>query len=197
MGHGLGVAPAFVIIKCLSVDAWQVFPTGATRLVLNSNASDYGNHPITKGATTITLPSSVDNAWNANGVNYVMYTFADVKGFSKFGSYVGTGSSTETPFIYTGFKPAFVIIKNASSTQSWYMYDNARNPTNDMGKTLWSDLSDAEYDYSVNPSNLDMLSNGFKLRVAGAMNLSGQNITYMCFAENPLVGTNGIPATAR
>ena len=72
-----------------------------------------------------------------------------------------------------------------------------RNPSNDMGKTLFPHDSAAEFDYGVNPSNFDMLSNGFKLRQAGANNVSGQTIIYMAFAENPLVGTNNIPATAR
>jgi hypothetical protein len=97
-----------------------------------------------------------------NGTSMVAYCFADVKGFSKFGSYTGNGNANGT-FVYTGFKPAFVIIKNASSAQSWYMHDNARNPTNDMGKTLWSDLSDAE---ETNHA-IDFLSNGFKTRANG------------------------------
>lgn len=204
-GHGLGVTPSLKIVKNRdSTTDWAV--TGSAlgtigNVLALQDTRAIANQPAffpADSSTTIGLSgSSSGSSQNSSGNDYIAYCFAEKKGFSKFGSYVGTGSSTETPFIYTGFKPAFVIIKNASSTQSWYMYDNARNPTNDMGKTLWSDLSDAEYDYSVNPSNLDMLSNGFKLRVAGAMNLSGQNITYMCFAENPLVGTNGIPATAR
>ena len=97
VGHGLGVAPSSVIIKNVSnIDAWQVWTTGATRLVLNSTSADYGNHGITKGTTTITLPSSVDNAWNASSNTYIMYCFAEKTGFSKFGTYTGNGNDDGT-----------------------------------------------------------------------------------------------------
>ena len=195
VGHGLGVAPAFVIIKCLSVDAWQVFPTGATRLVLNSAVGDYGNNPITKGATTITLPSSVDNGWNANGVNYVMYTFAEKKGFSKFGSYTGNGNATDGPFIYTGFKPAFVLIKASNATEAWTITDDARDAYNPATKILFPNSTNGE----GSNTGTDYLSNGFKIRTGdGAMNLnSSTTYIYMAFAENPFVGSDGTPVTAR
>ena len=198
VGHGLGVAPAFVIIKNISsVDAWIVFPTGATRLVLNSNASDYGNNGITKGANTITLPSGVDNAWNTNGQNYVMYTFAEKKGFSKFGSYVGNGNADGT-FIYTGFKPAYFVIKRTDATENWYCTDIKRNPINPVDNELLllnSDTATITTSYPV-----DFLSNGFKIRGNNNItNASGATYIYMAFAENPLVAntSGGIPTTAR
>ena len=140
VGHGLGAAPGYVIIKnTSSVDAWQVFPTGGTRLVLNSTAADYGNNGITKGATTITLPSGVDNAWNTNGQTYIMYCFAEKQGYSKFLSYVGNGNDNGT-FVYTGFRPSFVMIKRTNSTASWLMFDNKRaNPFNEITADLRAD----------------------------------------------------------
>ena len=200
VGHGLGVAPAFVIIKNISsVDAWIVFPTGATRLVLNSTAGDYGNNGITKGANTITLPSGVDNAWNTNGQNYIAYCFADVKGFSKMGSYVGNGS-TDGTFIYTGFSPSFIMFKNASVTESWTILDLKRASVpnaNPNANVLWPNDNFAEYDET---QGIDFLSNGFKVREsATGFNGSGNTIIYMAFAENPLVAntSGGIPTTAR
>ena len=200
VGHGLGVAPAFVIIKNISsVDAWIVFPTGATRLVLNSTAGDYGNNGITKGANTITLPSGVDNAWNTNGQNYIAYCFADVKGFSKMGSYVGNGS-TDGTFIYTGFSPSFIMFKNASVTESWTILDLKRASVpnaNPNANVLWPNDNFAEYDET---QGIDFLSNGFKVREsATGFNGSGNTLIYMAFAENPLVAntSGGIPTTAR
>jgi len=198
VGHGLGVAPAFVIIKNISsVDAWIVFPTGATRLVLNSTAGDYGNNGITKGANTITLPSGVDNAWNTNGQNYVMYTFAEKKGFSKFGSYVGNGNADGT-FIYTGFSPAYFVIKRTDTTENWYCTDIKRNPINPVDNELLllnSDTATITTSYPV-----DFLSNGFKIRGNNNItNASSGTYIYMAFAENPLVAntSGGIPTTAR
>jgi len=192
VGHGLGVAPAFVIIKSLSAHPWYVWPTGATRLVLDDTAADYGNAPVTKGTTTITLPAGVDNGWNASGLNYVMYCFAEVKGFSKFGSYTGNGNA-DGPFIYTGFKPAMVILKNTSITGNWQIMDNRRNTYNAVDTLLKPNDTIADQ----TPSDAkDFLSNGFKLRnSAGEDNGSGNTFIYMAFAEEPLVGDN--PATAR
>ena len=200
VGHGLGVAPSSVIIKNVSnIDAWQVWTTGATRLVLNSTSADYGNHGITKGTTTITLPSSVDNAWNASSNTYIMYCFAEKTGFSKFGTYTGNGNDDGT-FIYTGFAPAFLLLKetSAGTNDSWFILDNKRNTYNPRSKNLRPNSTDAEADSAW--MIVDFLSNGFKINDDDAsINESGKNYIYMAFAAEPLVANVGgsIPATAR
>ena len=129
---------------------------------------------------------------NTNGGTHIAYCFAEKKGFSKFGSYTGNGS-TDGTFVYTGFKPAWVMIKRTNTTGSWTMYDNKRYTYNPNGEYLLANNNSGGIDFD----NLDFLSNGFKLRDASFNNASGDTIIYMCFAENPLVGTNNIPATAR
>ena len=125
----------------------------------------------------------------------ICYAFAGKQGFSKFGSYVGNGS-TDGTFVYTGFSPAFVMIKEISDTGNWCMSDNKRdgyNPT----KNLYADTTSVE-----NTANtVDHCSNGFKIRTTGgSVNTPGSKMIYMAFAENPFVATSGtsaIPVTAR
>ena len=124
-----------------------------------------------------------------------MYCFAEVKGFSKFGSYTGNGS-TDGTFIYTGFKPAFLIVKRTDNINNWTMYDNKRaNSFNEITHTLIANASDAEAT-STTDDDCDFLSNGVKMRCSNnGSNGSGATYIYMAFAEEPLVGDN--PATAR
>jgi hypothetical protein len=123
----------------------------------------------------------------------LFYAFHSVKGYSKFGEYTGNGNADGT-FVYTGFKPAFVIVKRTDSTGGWIMYDNKRNTFNPEDKFLYSNTNDAEATFA----SFDFLSNGFKAKSTSTVtNASGGTYIYMAFAENPLVGTNNIPATAR
>ena len=137
---------------------------------------------------------------NGSGNSYIAYCFAEKTGYSKISSYIGNGNS-DGPFIYTGFKPAFILSKktNAAGTQ-WTIWDNKRSSSgggNAIDKILHPNVT--------NPDNTaddtDFLSNGFKLRAtASGMNNSGDTYIYMAFAEEPLVansGTDGVPATAR
>jgi len=131
---------------------------------------------------------------NINSANYVAYVFGSKKGFSKFGSYVGNGS-TDGTFVYTGMSPSFVLLKETSNANNWMLFDNKRSPFNLRDDFISPDISDAEYTGNAN-NRLDMLSNGFKIRGTGsATNRSGSNFIYMAFAEEPLVGDN--PCTAR
>ena len=200
VGHGLGATPKFVTIKNRTTSGWSwkthhVAITPSQRLHLNT----------TDGATTdttafnSTAPTSsvfsVGTSVGTNGSsdNMIAYCFSEKKGFSKFGSYTGNGSN-DGPFIYTGFKPAWVMTKRTDSTSAWQMFDNTRSPSNPTDKRLKADENSAE------DTNLerDFLSNGFKIRTNNAtINGSGVSMIYMAFAENPLVGTNNIPATAR
>ena len=132
---------------------------------------------------------------NRNDETHVGYVWTEIQGYSKFGSYTGNANANG-PFVYTGFKPAWLMVKNTTSAgNSWVILDNKRqgfNPENDF---LFANGDDAE---SVNLSNhgFDFLSNGFKQRGTG-QNDDGDNFVYMAFAEQPLVTSGGVPATAR
>ena len=204
VGHGLGVAPAFTIVKNRSTGGrnWQGFhqSLGNTKShLLNStevprtNAVFWNNTSPT--STVITLGNDADV--NESGQTFIAYCFAEVKGFSKFGSYVGNGSTNGT-FVYTGFKPAFMMIKNTTVADGWQLIDAKRNITNGYNNSrLEANTSGAE---NVNNTwtLVDLLSNGFKQRYTdNIMNASGSTYIYMAFAEQPLVGTNNVPCTAR
>ena len=133
---------------------------------------------------------------NINSANYVAYVFGSKKGFSKFGTYTGNGS-TDGTFVYTGFKPAFVIVKlTSSSGENWYMQDATRDPFNPSGRRIKGNGSDAESNNSA--FNIDFLSSGMKMRnTNGGHNGSGSTYIYMAFAENPFTTSTGIPTTAR
>ena len=137
---------------------------------------------------------------NRSTGTYIAYCFAEKKGFSKFGSYIGNGS-TDGTFIYTGFKPSFVMTKCTSTSSAytnWGMFDSKRPGYNQIDKVLGADLTDSENGSTIGTQYMDFLSNGFKCRNNGSPhNISGASYIYMAFAENPLVGTNNTPATAR
>jgi hypothetical protein len=203
IGHGLGSAPQVVLIKERNgTNNWLMShqPLSAslgdyTRfMTLNSTSAVSGAGNVLFQSSAFT--SSVFNvgtsaATNGSGQNFIAYCFAEKQGYSKFGSYVGNGS-TDGTFVYTGFKPAFVIVKNTSG-DNWTMSDNKRQGYNSNQDSLYPNLSNAE----VTTTNwIDYFSNGFKLnRTDGAENGSGASYIYMAFAEEPLVGDN--PATAR
>ena len=206
VGHGLGVTPQIIIAKALSETSdWTMYNHNigvSNKLVLNSTAasaatSNFGNTNPTNAHFTV---NSGGGQTNISSATYVAYCFGDVQGYSKFGSYTGNGN-TDGTFVYTGFKPAFVITKSTSSGGTYYnwgMWDTARSPSNINNKILASNTGDDE----SNPANLganqniDFLSNGFKHRSSDVVNnSSGVSYIYMAFAEQPLVGDN--PATAR
>jgi hypothetical protein len=148
--------------------------------------------------TTSLFTVGNDSRSNGSGNSMIAYCFAEVKGFSKFGSYTGNGS-TDGTFAYTGFKPAFVMIKRSSSTSNWVMFDNKRDIDNVCHNTVYANLSNAET--TADGKDIDMLSNGFKLRSSTTeTNGSGSTYIYLAIAEQPFVTStaNGsIPATAR
>jgi len=137
---------------------------------------------------------------NTSGEDYVAYCFAEKQGFSKFSSYVGNGASNG-PFIYTGFAPAFVMIKNTSTPTNWEMFDVKRNPSNVRNLKLGANLDVAENGSDLGTTtqnNIDILSNGFKCRTGNTdTNVNGHKFIYMAFAENPFTTSTGIPTTAR
>ncbi len=207
IGHGLNSAPEMIILKGYSgAEDWMVYHKGLTagyEIRLNSNGaeSDDGsnatwgdNHPNNINSSTFEVGYAGDS--NGSGTDYIAYCFHSVKGFSKFGSYVGNGS-TDGSFIYTGFKPAFIIAKKYGATGDWILWDNKRDGYNETLKRVYPNLSTAEE--SSTAYGVDILSNGFKLRGTGANLWNGGNDTYiyMAFSEEPLVSSNGVPATAR
>ena len=198
VGHSLGEAPAMIIFKRRSGDTenWVVYhkSLGATKNI-KLNLTDAVSTSSTRFNDTEPTSSvfSLGTSGDTNGGTspFIAYCFAEKKGFSKFGSYTGNGSSDGT-FVYTGFKPAFIIIKNSARSDNWYLFDNKRGGFNVDNDFVFPDLSNAE----VTSDQIDILSNGFKCRNGNdAINSSGESIIYMAFAEEPLVGDN--PATAR
>jgi len=197
VGHGLGVAPSWVIVKRRGASAgnWTVYSSalGATKyLYLNADSAE-GTASVfwNNTAPTSTLVTLGDDGYvNANTGTYVAYCFAAVAGYSAFGSYAGNGSANGT-FVYTGFRPEFVMIKTTNyAGYYWNIHDAARNPYNSSNLVLYPNVSNAEDVYSAG-SGLDILSNGFKLRDAGGgLNGSGFNYIYMAFAESPFQFAN-------
>jgi len=196
VGHGLGAVPKMIIVKDRSaVKNWTVYHIGVGNdkdiLLDVTNAENtstaWNNTTPTSSVFSIGTLGNVNTSSN----NYIAYCFAEKKGFSKFGSYTGNDNA-DGPFIYTGFKPAFVIFKKTSATANWSVRDNKRDSFNAGDTNLFANLSDAE----SSSNDVDFLSNGIKLRNAGNnWNSSGATYIYMAFAEEPLVGDN--PATAR
>jgi len=205
VGHGLGVAPAVVLVKNRTTSGYDWFmyhhkntsepATDYLRLNLTSATTDNVVVWNDTEPTSLVFSISTSVGVNANTDEYIAYCFAEKKGFSKFGSYTGNGS-TDGTFVYTGFKPAWVMMKRTDTTNDWFIYDSTRNTFNETNLKISANTSGAESTQTTN--QIDILSNGFKCRGnAGATNASGGTYIYMVFAENPLVGTNNIPATAR
>jgi hypothetical protein len=191
VGHGLGVAPSMVICKRRTTAGgdWQTYHVslGATRFIkLNlTDAAGTASTPWNDTAPTSTVFSLGTNGdTNLSGASLVAYCFAAVAGYSAFGSYTGNGS-TDGPFIYTGFRPRFVLVKESSGAgNNWVIYDTARDTFNECSKVLYPNASNAEFDGST--VNLDILSNGFKPRDNwGGNNNSGSTYIYAAFAESP------------
>ena len=201
VGHGLGAVPKMIIIKdTTNVESWIVYHEA-----VGNDGNVYLNLANAKATQAIfqdTTPTSsvfslgtIDGANKASGV-HIAYCFAEIPGFSSVGSYVGNGS-TNGPFVYTGFKPAFIIFKNISaSSQNWEMFDNKRDGINDANRRLYSNTSEAEPAAS---DRVRLTSNGFKIVTSGGthVNGSGNTIIYMAFAEHPFGGDGVTPATAR
>ena len=192
VGHGLGAAPTMVIIKNRSqADGWYVWhqDNGAGifgYLFLNSTDQVRSSYPqfgsTAPSSSLISLTRNTYDWANASSENYVAYCFADVEGYSKMGSYTGNGS-TNGPFVYTGFKPAFIMFRSTSLC-NWVIVDAARSTYNVMDDSLYPNTSGSEI---TTITDVDFLSNGFKWRanLPNETNASGQTYIYMAFAENP------------
>jgi len=200
VGHGLGVAPSMIIIKNRTDSAdWFVFHQSLTSnnsVKLNTTDAEFGGAYIFD-STTSSFKLRDHNVVNGNGDNLIAYCFAEKKGYSKFGSYTGNGSTNGT-FVYTGFKPAFFLWKKTSSTGNWLMMDNKRSTFN-FAQTYVKANANAPEDATSSDIRWDFLSNGLKCRGDNSsINSSGATYIFMAFAESPFVtaGTKA-PGTAR
>ena len=202
IGHGLGVAPKMILTKRITGGAedWGVYHvglSGATHyLKLNAQDAEASSSGVWNNTAPTSTVFSVGSSSLSNGSGtYIAYCFAAKKGFSKFGRYTGNGNA-DGPFLYTGFKPAFVIIKQVNTSNHWYMWDNKRSK-NVIDHYSRPNTSDTEGTYEW----LDFVSNGIKIRnTSGGASANGGTYVYMAWAAEPLVanvGANGIPATAR
>jgi hypothetical protein len=201
VGHGLSSTPKMMIIKNRSgTQGWGTYHHtlgSANYLDLSSTVSSQPGSGIFNSTNPTSSVFSIGTSgWtNDSGNNYIAYCFAEKTGYSKFDSYTGNGNA-DGPFIYTGFKPAFVITKSYSGYAGyWTTHDSTRNTSNvSTMAALWPNAADAE----SNAYGFDLLSNGFKIRTTSAtLNQSSASYIYMAFAEAPLVGTNNVPANAR
>jgi hypothetical protein len=192
VGHGLGVAPQMVIIKGRgNADNWIVYnsyiATPTTHALILNSSTTPDNDPTYFNSTAPTssvFSVGTDASTNQNTIGFVAYCWSQIAGFSSFGKYAGN-SSTDGPFVYLGFRPKYVLIKNITVSQNWVVIDSARSPYNPEDAVLLPNTSDSEASgggfYLI-----DMLSNGFKLRTSWVgLNGSGENYVYIAYAENP------------
>jgi hypothetical protein len=191
IGHGLGVAPKMVIVKTYGggTRGWRVYHASVGNtgyLILNDTATTTTDstawNNTTPTSTVISLGANGET--NNGGSLMIAYAWAEIAGFSKFGSYTGNGSA-DGPFVYLGFRPKYVLVKASSNAENWYINDSARDTFNPDVRILAANTSDAEFN---NGSTwMDLTSNGFKIRYNTApFNTSGATYIYMAFAENPL-----------
>jgi len=211
VGHGLGATPAVVIVKNrtsadTSYDDWWVFHHKTSNpinrvLALNETAAEVSSTVFWSVLPSSTIFGVGGNTnppryTNADSDDYVAYCFAEKQGFSKFGKYKGNGVGTgDGPFVYLGFKPAFLLLKNITNANNWRILDNKRLGYNPNNYRLSANALSSE---STTEIWADLLSNGFKLRTnEGSVNAANTDYIYMAFAENPFVTSTGIPTTAR
>ena len=202
IGHGLGAVPDWLMIKNRSSGSrkWQLWHNGLT----GTNkylAIDRSGAELTDSASWDNTAHS-NTVWNTygsgeanqNGENFVCYAWTSIQGFSKFGSYTGNGNANG-PFIYTGFKPAWIMTKQINGGSSWIVHDNKRDPINTVTEYFTVEENDAA---GTLDNSFDLCSNGFKVRTSnGDRNSSGDSFAYWAFAESPLVNSEGIPNNAR
>ena len=206
ISHNLSAVPKMIVVKNRdAADAWQVYHAGNTAapetdyMVLDTTAATadavdrWSDEAPTSSVFTLGDGAEV----NTNTENYIAHCFAEKQGFSRFGSYTGNGNANG-PFVYTGFKPAFFMVKNTGNLNAeWRIYDNKRDPINiDNNNVLCPHTNGATL--VANENDLDFLSNGIKIgSTDGNVNQSGYSLIYMAFAEAPFVNSNGVPCNAR
>ena len=202
VGHGLGVAPSMIIAhRRDGTGSWRVYNKNLTdaSYVLNMESTDAQGVSATvwnsTAPTSTVFSIGTNSEVNASSGTFVAYCFAEIEGYSQFGSYVANAAANG-PFIYTGFKPAFIIFKCITATRTYVMYDNARDPFNVVNDRLFPNTADPNDPHASN-DHVDFLSNGFKMRSAGTLLNAAGTYIFMAFAENPFGGDGAAPGTAR
>jgi hypothetical protein len=187
VGHGLGVTPKMVIVKCRTqTRSWPIYHAGVGNtgfVQLQATTAALFTPNLWNNTTPTSSVFSLGSDPETNGTqNYVAYCFAEIEGYSKMGSYTGNGS-TDGPFVYCGFRPKWILFKNASAgSTDWKLFDSSRNTSNIVTSVLYPNLTNAE----ETNTGLDFVSNGFKWRDNGsAQNGSGNSIIFAAFAESP------------
>jgi hypothetical protein len=205
IAHGLGVAPEVLIVKNGSVAVdWAFYHSGMTdagyTLALNNNDAqvDSGTNRWNHTAPTSSVVHiGTGQQTNQDAKSFLMYAFTPIQGFSKIGNYIAN-ANVDGPFVYTGFKPAWILRKALTRNEPWMLIDNKRNPVNLAATSINTSTTAAES--TTGDYNIDFLSNGFKVS-SGATSYGnhtvGNKYIYMAFAESPLVTSSGVPATAR
>ena len=203
MAHGLGAVPNVIIIKALAgTEAWGVYHHKNTSapetdfLRLDTTAATSDSTTLMNDTAPTSTIFTVGDSGTANevGKTYVSYQFAEKQGYSKFGKYTGNGNA-DGPFVYTGFKPAWLLIKPSSIVEEWRLYDNRRSPFNVVDDQLYPNTGDDEG--ASSSYYIDFLSNGFKILSShGGINTNNSTNVYMAFAESPFVTSNGSPGNA-
>ena len=210
LGHGLGKVPEFWFIKSRQIGAkqWGVYHKDMSASPQNGYMTLHTTNPYyaastwwrNEAPTTTVIKTGEQDDVNRANSNYICYAWTSIQGFSKFGKYVGNGNANGA-FVYTGFKPAWVMVKDVTQATNWEMFDHKRNPSNVANLKLGANLDVAENGSDLgntSQNNIDMLSNGFKMRTGNTdTNVSGDTYIYMAFAENPFVTSTGTPTTAR
>jgi len=197
VAHSLSAVPKMIIVKRYNdgTASWMIYhhTLGNNKyLSLDTTAAQDAGHWDSTSPTSSVFSVSGDQRVNNDGASYFAYCFAEKQGFSKFGKYSGNGNANG-PFIYTGFRPAFTIIKRIDATNDWMIGDNKITTFNPKDGMMRANLSNVEL--STNP--VDYLANGFKIRLTGnAFNNSGGTYVYMAFAENPFTTSTGVPGNA-
>ena len=211
IGHGLGKVPKIIITKNRDGGTydWNTWLTGFADnkyVAVNqtyTTSTDANTFPDASDITSTVFEIGSGGWINGSGNAMIAYCFAEIKGYSKFGYYTGNGTGSfgpfaNGPFVYTGFKPAWVMIKRTDSTNGWTIFDSVRNPFNIVEKQLFSNSGGAEEADASHHAERDYLSNGFKLKGNGNdINANGASYFYMAFAEHPFVSSEGVPVTAR
>ena len=205
VGHGLGIKPKIIFVKNRQRESAWVVNVGEAvgadersmylhdASAMKSDAASAGGYTYNNTTSLFSIvagSSGNSNDINASGENIIAYAFGDVQGYCKTSTYIGNGESSNGPFVWCGFKPAWVMIKGTADNLSWTIYDNKRPGYNSDNAYLLADGVDAE----LSDKDIDLLSNGFKPRTNnGALNTDGNTYLFMAFAESPFVNSNGIP----
>ena len=198
--HSLSAVPHLMIIKNRETgsESWLVYHASqgnGKALKLDTNAAVGTNTAFWNDTTPTSSVFTIgtDGASNENTKAHIAYLWSEKQGFSKFGSYVANNNANG-PFVYTGFRPAYLMVKSYLNAQDWEIFDNKRSTFNPIEKNMAANTANAEY----TDLDIDFLSNGFKVRITDdSVNNSSYSYIYMAFAEAPFVNSNGVPCNAR